>query len=210
MKRNFLTGLIFLLPIALTIALVVWLVNTLTLPFLFITVEYLSSFITNPSLLLMTARLLILIVLFLFTLIIGALTRWVVIHYLISFGEAVLQRIPLVNLIYRTLREFIHTLFSQQSNSFKQVVLVSFPQNGMKMLGFITNEEAHKEKFFVFIPTAPNPTSGFLVLSDKEHVTPLKMSVEEAIKAVLSCGATSINLSTQGLYEKNTLHHPQG
>jgi uncharacterized membrane protein len=113
----------------------------------------------------------------------------------IKFAEYLFKQIPLVNTIYNTCKDVVKTLFSSKENSFKQVVLVPFPNATTHSIGFITKEglQGLQGTYFengatVFIPTTPNPTSGFLLLYRQDDIIYLDMKVEEAFKYIISCG----------------------
>jgi uncharacterized membrane protein len=133
--------------------------------------------------------------LFLFTCFLGFITRWFFINYLISVGDYFLHRIPLINSIYKTSQDVIKTIFASHTQSFKQVVLVPFPEEGVYCLGLVTrdappicNDLKKRELISVFVPTTPNPTSGYLLMFSKKDITFLDMRVEDAIKFIISCG----------------------
>lgn len=198
MKKTFITGLVILLPIAVTILLVRFFFNLLTKPFVGAigpTLAYFHLGEVHPTLTYLVSQVLILVVLFLATLLIGTLTRWFFVHSLITYGERLLQRVPLISPIYNTCREVIKTIFSSQETSFKQVVLVPFPSRETLTIGFVTRDEVKGlvsgegvGRVAVFVPTTPNPTSGFLVLFKAEELVYLDMTVENAFKFIISCG----------------------
>ncbi len=141
------------------------------------------------------SQMLILVILFFVTVSIGALARWFFIHYLIQLGEYVLENIPFINTIYKLSQDVIKTLFSSDSNSFKQVVMAPFPSEKTYSIGLVTQEHIagftsnpNQHYVGVFIPTTPNPTSGFLMMFRKEDLVYLDMSVETAMKYIISCG----------------------
>lgn len=204
MRRYFVTGLILLLPLALTIAIVVFVVNFFTNPFVGLVKGFLQQiglfdkgflFLSAEQIQLYSSRLIILMLLFGFTVLLGMLTRWVLTNYLIRLGEYVFHRIPVVRAIYKTSKDVINTIFADQTKSFKQVVLVPFPNSETYGMGLVTREDidgitdVHKGKYIaVFVPTTPNPTSGFLMMFDPKDVIFLDMKVEEALKYIISCG----------------------
>lgn len=202
MKKSFITGIIILLPLTLTLAVLSFFFNLLTEPFLGVTKSLLgrydllgSSFLffTPDQTLTVVSKLLILVLLFFFTLLLGYIARWFFIYYLIRLWEYLIHRIPFVSSIYKTFQDIIKTLFSTKSNAFKQVVLIPFPNQDSRAIGLVTCEavkglNSSEELTAVFIPTTPNPTSGFLVMMKKSAMTPLNMSVEEAFKYIISCG----------------------
>lgn len=120
----------------------------------------------------------------------GFLGRWI-----ISIGEAILNRMPVVRTIYGATKQILETVISSQSDAFREVVLVEYPRKGLWVIGFVTGNtkgEVHslinKSMVNVFIPTTPNPTSGFLLFCPRSEVIFMKMSVEEAVKLVVSGG----------------------
>ncbi|EKD74737.1 MAG: transmembrane protein [uncultured bacterium] len=116
-------------------------------------------------------------------------------NWLIQAWESFLARIPLVRTIYAGVKKILETLFSPSGQSFRKVLLVEYPRLGMWSIAFQTgngapvlNQAAGKEFITIFIPTTPNPTSGFLMLVPKDQVIELKMSVDAALKFVISLG----------------------
>lgn len=204
MKKYFLTGLVILLPLAVTIAIVVFVVNFLTQPFIGVAVDFLSQIpwgnrklydILSPKFIWYSSRIIILVGLFLFTLFLGAMARWFFFRSLIKFSDKLLNRIPLVNKIYKTTQEIIRTFFSTDSQSFKKVVMVPFPSPGVYCMGLVSREAPRlvqdhfkKDLISVFIPTTPNPTSGFILMFNKADVIELPIKTEEALKFIVSCG----------------------
>lgn len=111
---------------------------------------------------------------------------------LILFGEALLARVPVFRYVYTGVREFLKRFSASGRGQFAQVVLVEFPRAGMRAIGFVTNEtvsESGEKLFTVFIPTAPNPTSGFLEIVKEQDIVRTNIPVEEAFKIVVSGGA---------------------
>jgi len=204
MRRYFITGLVLLLPLALTIAIVVFIVNFFTNPFVGLVKGILEQiglfdhgflFLSAGQVQLWTSRFIILLLLFGFTVILGMLTRWVITNYFIRWGEYIFHRIPIVRSIYKTSKDVISTIFTDQTKSFKQVVMVPFPHAETYSLGLVTRDDIRdltdqkKGDFIaVFVPTTPNPTSGFLMMFDPKDVIFLDMKVEEAFKYIISCG----------------------
>jgi uncharacterized membrane protein len=199
MKKYFLTGLVTLLPLAVTIWVIAFIVRFLTKPFIDITTGWIRQM---PSIgLLQTeqgirtiSEIFILIGLFLFTLVLGFVARRFFFRSMLKLGDRILYRIPLVNKVYKTTKEIIQALFSTTGGSFKQVVLVSFPYEGCYCLGLISNrspttcsQSVNKEMVTVFIPTTPNPTTGYMIMVPKEELIYLTMKTEQAIKYIVSC-----------------------
>jgi len=200
MKKTFLTGLAVLLPFAVTIYVVVFVVNFLTRPFVgFVTkllerIPFHLPFLSHQLIHTMS-EIAVIIGLFGFTLLLGILARWVLFSWFIKLGDWFLKKIPLVNKVYKTTKDIVQTLFSGGKNSFKQVVLVPFPYKGSYCLGLVTREapgtcqDDKNEMVSVYIPTTPNPMTGYLIMSPKSELIDLEMKSDEAIKYVVSCGA---------------------
>lgn len=204
MKKYFITGLVILLPLAVTIAIVLFIVNFLTKPFIGIVSSFLQDFpilnkgvlfMSNEQVVLYGSKLLILICLFLLTLLLGMIARWFFFKSLISLSDKVLHRIPLINTVYKTTQEIIKTIFVTDKSSFQQVVMVPFPKDGTYVMGLISrdspevcSEKAGSELVSVLVPTTPNPTTGFLLMYKKSDLIYLDLKPEHAIKYIVSCG----------------------
>lgn len=199
MKKYFLTGLITLVPVAVTIWVFTFLVRFLTRPFMGLVTHFLRELPdfgiwTSPRGIEILSEFTILIGLFFLTLFLGLLARRFFFDSLIKIGDKILYRIPLVNKVYKTSKEIVSSLFESSGNSFKQVVLLPFPYKGSYCLGLISAESpetcskmAKSSLTSVFIPTAPNPMTGFLVMVPKEELIYLEMKTDEAFKYVVSC-----------------------
>jgi uncharacterized membrane protein len=136
---------------------------------------------------------LIAIALFLTT---GFLARYLVGRRIIQAVEGLLDRIPFISRIYRAVQQIRDVFVNREGTVFQKVCLIEYPRKGMIVVGFITSHEqgvvqraAHQQLVAVFIPTTPNPTSGFLVYVPPEEVTVVDMSVEDAMKLIISGGA---------------------
>lgn len=197
MKKYFFTGLVILLPLVVTIWIVNFLVNILTKPFLGFVSSVLQNvpYLSNPQVLLYTSKILIIITLFLFTILLGMITRWFLFHSLLNLGDKILHRIPLVNKVYKTSQDIIKTLFASDKKSFKQVVMVPFPKSDTYVIGLVSNDspdicsQAVKDDLVsVLIPTTPNPTTGFLLMYPRRDLVYIDMKTEDAVKYIVSCG----------------------
>lgn len=114
---------------------------------------------------------------------------------LVNMWEDILSRIPFVRTIYSTVKQVTSTLFSDTSKSFREVVLVEYPRKGTWVLAFVTgdtpdflNDAAKKQLMNLFVPTTPNPTSGFYVMVEPKDIRKLEISVEDGLKMILSAG----------------------
>jgi uncharacterized membrane protein len=129
--------------------------------------------------------------------VVGVLARYYIGKKIIEWTDRVLMRVPFLNKIYGAIKQ-VNDAFSGNKHSFKTVVLVEFPREGIYSIGFITSEQhdevqqkTREKVVCVFVPTTPNPTSGFLILVPEEKVTKLEMSVAEGIKYIVSLGSLS-------------------
>lgn len=137
-----------------------------------------------------------LIVVILFLMLMGALAAGVVGRAVEQFGRSVLTRTPIVRSIYGAVKQIFDTVLAQQSTSFREVVLFEYPRRGIWALGFITGTTpgetqvvaGGEEVVNVFMPTTPNPTSGFIFMLPRSELHSLSMTVEEGLKMVVSGG----------------------
>lgn len=130
-----------------------------------------------------------------FLIIVGFVTAGLLGRTLVGVGERILDRMPVIRGVYSAVKQIVETVFKEQSRAFREVVLIQYPRPDSWAIGFITGEvEAHIQQgtpaktVNVFLPTTPNPTSGFLLFVPRHEVVPLTMSVEEGIKMVVSGG----------------------
>lgn len=204
MKKHFITGLVILLPLVVTIAVVIFLVNFLTEPFMGLATAVLNKlnlsgqgflFLSSEQIVRYGSKLIILVLLFLFTVGLGMVARWFFVHTFFRLGDRILHRIPVVNTVYKTTQDIIKTLFVSDKNTFKQVVMVPFPREDVYVLGLIARESPQicasavgQDLISVFVPTTPNPTTGFLLMFKREDLVIIDMKPEDAIKYIVSCG----------------------
>jgi uncharacterized membrane protein len=128
----------------------------------------------------------------------GFLTANIIGRTIVGYGERLLDRMPLVRSLYRGLKQILETVLSEKSNTFKKVALIEYPRKGLWALVFIATEgEGEVEALLspdagatvaVFLPTTPNPTSGYLLYVPKKDVIELSMSIEEGAKLIISAG----------------------
>ena len=141
---------------------------------------------------------------------IGLIASHVVGRRLIEWGHLIIERIPLVKIIYSTTRSGVELLSGSKDSPYRGAVLVDFPRLGMKSIGLVTSslERADGEEMvFVYIPTTPVPSSGFLVVVGVKDVTPLDMSVDDAMKIIISGGILAADLFTPPVSAEWTRPH---
>lgn len=192
-RNIFITGLLITLPVAITFFI---------LKFLFLNLDALSPVFTK---LLITVGAPIpegyripflgFAMTFLIILLVGILTTNIFGKELLHLGETIVAKIPFVRSIYRGTKQVVVSFATADTDSFKKVVLIEFPRKGLHAIGFVTGEtkgevQEHTadQVINVFVPTTPNPTSGFLVFAPKDEVQEISMSIEDGIKYAISGG----------------------
>lgn len=132
----------------------------------------------------------------------GFLTTLVLGKRLVALGESVVARIPVVKVIYLSVRKAMDVLSGEGRSQYRSVVMVEFPKEGTLAVAFVTGEIVDPKgvKWMkVFVPTAPNPTSGFLIIAREDQVTPTSISVEEAFKMIVSGGILPVDRLLDGM-----------
>ena len=190
-RTYFLTGIIATAPIGLTLYLswvLVKFVDRVVTPW--IPAQYNPS--TYVPIDIPGTGLIVAIVLLTF---IGFITANFLGRQIMSFGERIVDRMPVIRSIYGALKQIFETVLAQSSRSFREVVLIEYPRRGIWAVGFVTSQtrgeiQAIKKDTLVnvFLPTTPNPTSGFLLFVPRGDLVTLHMTVEEGIKMVISGG----------------------
>ncbi|MCZ7592093.1 MAG: DUF502 domain-containing protein [Kiritimatiellae bacterium] len=195
-RSSILVGLILVTPIVVTAFVVNWLFTFITNRILILLPKHLRE--GDQELLWRFVALLLVLVLMFF---IGLLARNILGRRIYKLGDTVVSRIPIVNRVYITIRQIITSLFQQRKTLFQQAVLVEYPRTGAYTVGFITailpaqhcaqvaSAKPGEECVAVFIPTTPNPTSGWLAIVPRSATQPLAMTSGEAMQLVMSGGA---------------------
>ncbi|MDQ3057901.1 MAG: DUF502 domain-containing protein [Pseudomonadota bacterium] len=189
-RRWLLAGLLVLVPLAITLSVLNWIVGTLDQTLLILPQAWhpdrLLGFHIPGFGVLLT---------FGIVLTMGALASNLVGRKLLLMGNAVLRRIPIVRSIYSSVKQVSDTLFSENGNAFRQALLVQWPREGVWTIGFLTGlpggdvaNHLPGDYVSVYIPTTPNPTGGYFVMLKRSECVELKMSVDEALTYVISMG----------------------
>ena len=211
-RANFLTGLAVVLPAVVSIGILVWLfgtVSNVTDLLLFFVPHDLTHRrgVEGPGTGPMYWYWSLVAFVLAITLVsaIGMVARNYFGRKIIEWIEMILMRVPLLNKIYGATKQVNEAFSSGNKNSFKTVVMVEFPRAGAYSIGFITSEQhdevqakTNEKVVCVFVPTTPNPTSGFLILVPEDKVVKLNMSVAEGIKYIISLGSVSPEYELQG------------
>lgn len=200
-RNSFLTGLVVIAPVALTIWLiwsVIGWIDGFVLPF--IPNLYHPDNILNTIFgqdVAINIRGLGVVVFLLFTTFVGWIAKGFLGRSLIRVGENLVRRMPVVRSIYSGVKQIAETVFAQSDRSFEKACLIEYPRKGIWAVGFISTEAKGEVKYkaksnsdllSVFVPTTPNPTSGFMLFFPRNDVIELEMSIENAAKLVISAG----------------------
>ncbi len=204
-KKNFYTGLLMILPVVITYYIFNWLFNlafriinnTIIIKILKKLVEFTFGEKADAFYIQMSVYIAAFLIIFLSITILGYMTKVVFFSKIIKRTMDVLERIPIIKTVYSTSKQIIGIVYSDNGESvYKKVVAVEFPRKGLYAIGFLTADKntalkeilPDRDIVNVFVPTAPNPTSGFLLCIPKEDVYYLNMSVELAFKLIVSGG----------------------
>ncbi|QFT63115.1 Uncharacterized membrane protein [Roseivivax halotolerans] len=192
-RTSFLTGIVVIAPVGLTIWLiwtVIGWIDAFVLPLVpsrFNPEEYIGINLRGIGV----------IFLLLFTVFVGWVAKGLIGRSLIRWGESVVLRMPIVRSVYSGVKQIAETVFVQSERSFEKACLIEYPRKGIWAIGFISTDtkgEVSRKAVTsgglvsVFVPTTPNPTSGFLLFFPEEDVIELEMSLEDAAKLVISAG----------------------
>jgi uncharacterized membrane protein len=190
LRKWFLSGLLVIVPVAITIAVLHWIISTLDSTLLILPEAWqpdklLGVHIPGFGVLLTLAILLVT----------GAIVSNFIGKKLVHWGDKLVSRIPVVRSIYSSVKQVSDTLFSESGNAFRTAVLVQWPRADVWTIAFVTGAPGGEvldhlagEFLSVYVPTTPNPTGGYFVMLRKSDCIELKMSVDEALKYVISMG----------------------
>jgi len=193
LRSSFLTGIVVILPIAMTIWLVwtfVGWVDGFVLPLIPSTIQpekYIGINLRGVGM----------IIFLIFTILVGWIAKGLMGRSLLRFAENLVSRMPVVRSIYSGVKQIAETVFAQTERSFEKACLIEYPRRGIWAIGFISTNAKGEVAYTaattsplmsVFVPTTPNPTSGFLLFFPKDDIIELDMSVEDAAKLVISAG----------------------
>lgn len=187
-RSRMLSGLLLLVPLAVTVFVVRAVFGLIA--------TYISPMLTRflgdlPAFLVPVISLMVFLV---FLYLVGVVTAFVVGRRLLALGEAIILRIPLIKSIYALTKQVVDVFSASKGAGFRSVAVVEFPRPGLKAVGFVTGrirDADGQELVKVFIPTAPNPTTGFLELVPADQVQATDMRVEEAFTMLVSGGVIS-------------------
>ena len=197
LRKWLVAGLLVVVPVAITIAVLNWVVGTLDQTLLILPANWrpdqvLGMHIPGFGVVLTLAILLL----------VGAVASNFIGRKLVSIGDAIVHRIPVVRSIYSSVKQVSDTLFSESGNAFRTAVLIEWPRPGVWTIAFVTGTPGGDvanhlvgDYVSVYVPTTPNPTGGYFVMLRKSECIELKMSVDDALKYVVSMGVVAPKVS---------------
>ncbi|WP_308923619.1 DUF502 domain-containing protein [Janthinobacterium sp. J1-1] len=193
MRKYFITGLLILVPLAITVWVLNLVIGTLDQSLLLVPQRFRPQSMFGfdiPGL----GTILTILIVFLT----GLLTNNLVGNYVVKLWERLLQRIPIVNSLYSSVKQVSDTLFSSSGNAFRKAVLVPYPHQNSWTIAFLTGVPGGDaarhlvgDYVSVYVPTTPNPTSGFFLMMKRSDVVELDMSVDAALKYIVSMGVVA-------------------
>ena len=215
LRNAFVSGLLLLAPVGVTIFVVNFLIQTIGVPtrqvFFFFIPRNQSNNVWVEYGLYVSA---VLIVVILITLL-GWLSKRLIGRALFNFFERIVDTVPVVRSVYNTVKQIRDTFVQQEKAVFQKAVLIEYPPKGLRVLGFLTGrgkgEIQHRtdsELVNIFVPTTPNPTSGFLLMVPAEEVHELEMSIPDAMKLIISGGAVVPPWDRERLGQQDTIPQP--
>ena len=200
LRRYIMAGLLVWLPLGITIIVVKMLIGLMDRTMLLIPMQYRPEQLFGMQIPGLGAIIAVVVVLFTGVIVANLFGR-----KLVAFWESLLARIPLVSSIYSAVKQIAETMLSTSGQSFRKVLLVEYPRKGMWTLAFQTGTEVGEAQcktgrkvINIYVPTTPNPTSGFFIMVPKEDVIELEMSVDEGLRMIISMGSVVPNPAKEG------------
>lgn len=193
MRKYFITGLLILVPLAITLWVLHAIISTMDQSLLLLPAQWRPEQLVGFQILGIGTILTLLIIF-----VTGLLAQNFIGNYVVEAWEALLKRIPIVNSIYSSVKQVSDTLFSSSGNAFRKAVLVEYPRRGSWTIAFLTGvpggdvaNHLKGDYVSIYVPTTPNPTSGFFLMVPKADTIELDMSVDAALKYIVSMGVVA-------------------
>lgn len=194
-RANFLTGTLIVIPLIITFWILYFIIDKFNFLLLNPIIIIVNKWVPIESLEVLT-KIIAFFLLLGFLTIVGFATRIIILRNVFVFGEKMLCKVPMINIVYKTIKEISFAFWGQKNTIFKRVILMEYPRKGIYQLGFVVSQtkgdvqkKIDRPLLNVFVPTSPNPTSGMLVFVPSEDTIPMDMSVAEGMKMVISGGA---------------------
>jgi len=190
LRRYLAAGLLVWVPLGFTVLIVRFLIEFMDRTLLYLPQAYQPEVLLGYKIPGLGALLTLVVVLFTGIIVANFFGR-----KLVAFWEGILSRIPLVRSIYSSAKQIAETMFSNSTRSFREVVMLEYPRKGLWTLAFVTgsgirqaHEKVGEDMISLYVPTTPNPTSGFFIMAQRNEVVKLNISVDDGLKIILSTG----------------------
>lgn len=208
MRKYFITGLLILVPLAITLWVLHAIISTMDQSLLLLPSQWRPENLFGFKIPGLGAVLTVLIIF-----LTGLLTKNFIGNYVVKLWEKTLNHIPIVSSIYSSVKQVSDTLFSSSGNAFSKALLIQYPREGSWTIAFLTGKPGgdvakhlHGEYLSVYVPTTPNPTSGYFLMIPKKDAIELDMSVDTALKYVVSMGVVAPEMAAKT--EKTDQNNP--
>ena len=214
-RNNFLTGVLVTIPFALTIAVLYWLGTWIIGLVSAAPNKFIGDLLNHQNPLLSQSILFIigLVGALLIVLIVGAVARNIMGRKLVSFSEYMITKIPFARTIYIATKQIVETVMGRGGmKNLKRVAMFEYPRQGIYSIGFVTgtipdgkhHNQSGRKLVSVFVPTTPNPTSGYYIMLPEEDIKELSISVEDAFRIIMSAGLATNNFEDAGQGKENS------
>lgn len=213
-RNNFLTGVLVTIPFALTIAVLYWLGTWIIGLFSAAPNRFIGQLLNQQNHIVSQTILFVigLVGAILIVLIVGAVARNILGRKLVTFSEYIITKIPFARTIYIASKQIVETLMGKGMKNLKRVALFEYPRKGIYSIGFVTgtieegkhHNQSGRKLVSIFVPTTPNPTSGYYIMLPEEDIRELSISVEDAFRIIMSAGLATNNFDNAGHRKENT------
>ncbi len=196
LRNAFITGVVVILPLGVTMIVINFLLEKLGTPASNFFFWYLDADWRDLPAVELGLKFISVVVVFLLITLLGYFSKFFIGRFILNSLERLLDRVPFINSVYRTVKQIVDTFSQQDKAIFQEVVLIEYPRPRCYVLGFLTGTakgEAQKVTgqhiVNIFVPTTPNPTSGFLLMLPESDITRMEMSIADGMKLIISGGA---------------------
>ena len=197
-RTAFITGLLISLPLGVTIFIIGIVLDRIGNPASELFFNFIDQNYRELPTVEIPLQLLSILIVFLIITALGYFSRIFIGQLLLKFFERILTRLPLISQVYNTVKQLVDTFSHQKKAIFQEVVMIEYPRKGTYAIGFLTNKAKGEVQSLtgenlvnIFVPTTPNPTSGFLLMLPYKDVIPMQMSVADGMKTIISGGAVT-------------------
>ena len=214
-RTAFITGLLILLPLGVTVFIIGIVLDRVGNPASELFFNFIDQNIRELPTVEIPLQLVSLLIVFLIITALGYFSRIFIGQLFLRFFERILTRLPLISQVYNTVKQLVDTFSQQKKAVFQEVVMIEYPRKGIYAIGFLTNQAKGEVQSLtgenlvnVFVPTTPNPTSGFLLMLPHEDVIPMRMSVADGMKTIISGGAVTPSFEDSGKNNSSNVSQP--